>query len=206
MRILIIGEVFYPEDFIINDLALHWQKDGHNVEVLTRVPSYPKDEIYQGFKNKLFQKNFYEGIQIYRFPVILGYQSSKTRKILNYINFVLWGSVISLFIGRKYSHIFVYQTGPLTLAIPGILIKKIYAKKITIWTQDLWPDTVYAYGFKKSRLLEKLLDKIVHFVYKNTDNILVSCEGFKNKIKKYAVDKRIEWIPNWSLVPSYRFF
>ena len=161
MRILIIGEVFYPEEFLINDLALEWKKNGFHVDVLTRVPSYPQDKIFPGFKNKIFQKNNFNGITVYRFPVILGYQSSKLKKIINYINFVFCGSIIAAMIGRKYEHIFIYQTGPLTLALPGILIKKLFHKKITIWTQDLWPDTVYAYGFKKNKLLEKFLDSLV---------------------------------------------
>lgn len=200
MRVLIIGEVFYPEDFIINDLALNWQNNGFVVNVLTRVPSYPQDRIYPGYRNKLFQKNDYNGIKIYRFPVVLGYQRSKIIKIINYINFVFWGSIISLFIGHKYDHIFVYQTGPLTLAIPAVLLKKIFKKKVTIWVQDLWPDTVYAYGFKRTKYLEKFLQIIVSFVYKNTTNILISCPGFERRIREYNRYSRIEWIPNWSLV------
>ena len=200
MRILIIGEVFYPEDFLINELALDWQKKGHTVEVLTRTPSYPKDEVFKGYKNKLFQINYFNNIKIYRFPVILGYQSSTIKKILNYINFVLLGSIIAFFIGKKYDHVFIFQTGPLTLAFPGILLKKFYSKKVTIWTQDVWPDSVYAYGFKKTKLLEAILNKIVRVVYSNVDNILISCQGFANIINKYADNKKITWIPNWSMV------
>ena len=201
-RILIIGEVFYPEEFLINDLALEWKKNGSHVDVLTHVPSYPQDKIFPGFKNKIFQKNDFNGITVYRFPVILGYQSSKLKKVLNYINFILCGSIIAAIIGKNYDHVFIYQTGPLTLALPGILIKKLYKKAVTIWTQDVWPDTVYAYGFKKTKLLSKFLDLLVRFIYKNINNILASCEGFIPKIAKYVPQKRIEWIPNWSLVAN----
>ncbi|MCK7521466.1 MAG: hypothetical protein MZV64_29155 [Ignavibacteriales bacterium] len=95
MKILIVGEVFYPEEFLINDLALEWKKNGFHVDVLTRVPSYPQDKIFPGFKNKIFQKNNFNGITVFRFPVILGYQSSKLKKIINYINFVFCGSIHS---------------------------------------------------------------------------------------------------------------
>lgn len=202
MKILIIGEVFYPEEFLINDLALEWIKKGFHVDVLTRVPSYPQDKIFSGFKNKLFQKNDYIGITVFRFPVILGYQRSKVVKVINYLNFIVCGSIIALAIGKNYDHVFIYQTGPLTIALPGVLIKKLFNKKTTIWIQDVWPDTVYAYGFKKTKFLEKVLDYLVKFIYKNTDNILVSCEGFIPKITKYVQQKKIEWIPNWSLVKN----
>ena len=44
-KVLVIGEAFYPEDFLINDLVQEWEKDGYDFEVLTRAPSYPLPEI-----------------------------------------------------------------------------------------------------------------------------------------------------------------
>ena len=120
-KALIVCEAFYPEDFLINDLVGEWQKKGYYFEVLTRAPSYPYGKVYKGYKNKIYQKTYYNGIKIHRFPVIQGYQKSVSAiKVLNYACFVLFGSLIALFIGRRYDRIFVYQTGPLTLALPAI--------------------------------------------------------------------------------------
>lgn len=199
--VLIIGEAFFPEEFVINDLAKHWRNNGYSVEVLTRSPSYPVGEIFTGYKNKLYQKTFFQDIPIHRIPVIPGYQKSKVIKIFNYISFVFFASIVALFIGRKFDRIFVYQTGPLTVALPGVLIKKIYNKNLTIWTQDLWPDTVYAYGFKQNRLLDLVLNNLVKLVYNSSDKIAVSCKGFAPKLKSYLKsEKSISWIPNWSII------
>ena len=51
-KALVIGEAFYPEDFLINDLVQEWEKDGYDFEVLTRAPSYPFGKVYQGYKNQ----------------------------------------------------------------------------------------------------------------------------------------------------------
>ena len=99
---------------------------------------------------------------------------------------------------NKYKKIFIFQTGPLTQSLAGIIIKKIYKKDLTIWTQDVWPDTVYAYGFKKNRLLKVMLEYFVRFVYKNCNNIFVSSELFINKIKRYVKNKNIYYFPNWA--------
>ena len=140
------------------------------------------------------------GVQTCALPIFQGYHKSIILKIINYFSFVFFGCLIGLFIGKKFDKIFIYQTGPLTVALPAILIKKLYKTKITIWTQDLWPDTVYGYGFKKTRLLSFILEKLVGFVYRNCSTILVSCEGFIPKINQYVIDKNIIWIPNWSLL------
>jgi glycosyltransferase involved in cell wall biosynthesis len=200
-KILIIGEAFFPEEFIINDLANHWQNQGLEVEVLTRTPSYPFGKPFSGYKNKIYQKTYFGEIPIHRVIVIPGYQKSKVIKILNYISFVIFASVVALFIGRRFDKVFVYQTGPLTVALPGVLIKKLYKKTLTIWTQDLWPDTVYAYGFKPNPLLDLTLNSLVSFVYNNSDNIAISCKGFEPRLSEFLKSKKeVFWIPNWSLI------
>jgi len=200
-KLLIIGEAFFPEDFIINDLAKEWSEKGYLVEVLTRNPSYPFGKIYPGYKNKLYQKTHFESILVHRVFVLPGYQKSKLIKILNYFLFVLFASLVALFIGKRFDKVFVYQTGPLTVALPGNLIRIFYKKSLTIWTQDLWPDTVYAYGFKQGRFLGAVLDRLVSFVYNNSDKIAVSCSGFSDKLGGYLKSKKtIAWVPNWPII------
>ncbi len=199
-KALIIGEAFYPEDFLINDLVQEWEKDGYDFEVLTRAPSYPFGKVYQGYKNKIYQTTYFNTIKVHRFPVWQGYEKSVFIKVLNYFSFVFWSFWVILFIGRRFDRVFIYQTGPLTLATAGILMKKFFGAKVTIWTQDLWPETVYAYGFKKTKFLSFCLDHFVKWVYKNCDSILVSCEGFTERIHRYVSDKIIDFVPNWSLM------
>jgi glycosyltransferase involved in cell wall biosynthesis len=196
-KYLIIGEAFYPEEFLINDLVKEWEKTGYQLEVLTRAPSYPFGKVFPGYKNKLYQKEKWGDIIIHRFPVMPGYNKSTFIKILNYLSFVIYGSIIALFIAKRYKQVFIYHTGPLSLAIPGILIKKISRVPVTIWSFDLWPATVYAYGFKKTKLLSWFLDSLVKWIYKNCENIIVSSQGFVPELKKYVFDKPIYIAPNW---------
>ena len=200
-KILIIGEAFFPEEFVINDLAKYWKDNGYSVEVLTRTPSYPQGKTFSGYKNRLYQKTYFEDIPIHRVPVISGYQKSKVIKVLNYASFVFFASITALFIGKKFDHIFIYQTGPLTVALPGVLLKKIYNKDLTIWTQDLWPDTVYAYGFKPNLFLDSGLNSLVRLVYNSSDKIALSCKGFEPKVRGFlSSEKKLSWIPNWSII------
>ena len=196
----VIGEAFYPEDFLINDLVQEWEKGQYEFEVLTRTPSYPFGKIYKGYKNKIYQTTYFNTIKVHRFPVIQGYEKSLLIKILNYFSFVFWSFWVILFIGNRFDRVFIYQTGPLTLATAGIVLKKVYKAKVTIWTQDLWPETVYAYGFKKTRFLCFCLEHFVKWIYKNCDHILVSCEGFIERLHNYVPEKDITFVPNWSLM------
>ncbi len=200
IKVLIITDRFYPEEFIINDLACEWAAKGFSVDVLTQAPSYPFGKIFPGYSNRLFSRETWKGVNISRFFTVTGYRESLFLKLLCYFNFAFVSSIIALFIGRRYDRVFVYQTGPVTQALPAVLIRKIYGKPFTMWVQDVWPDMAYAYGFKKTWLMKTFLDKLVGFIYRNIDNIAVSCAGFAKSIEPYVTGKIMQHFPNWPTV------
>ena len=198
-KILIVTEYFYPEEFKINDVALEWKNKGYEVDVLTTVPTYPESKIYDGYKNKFYQKDTWNGINIYRVKAVTGYKTSLIKKLLKYFSFMFFASFISLKIGKKYDYVFGYDIAALTSMIPAILLKKFYNKPVTLWIQDVWPDSVYAYGFKKSKFLQYALNTFIKFVYNNTSRFAISGKGFKNKILPFiSNNQKIKYAPNWS--------
>lgn len=197
MKILIVTEVFYPENFLINDLATELVKRGYEVEVMTRQPSYPEGYVYKGYSNDKYSTECWNGIKIHRFKIIEGYKNSIVKKILNYYHYVSAGKKIITKIIDNVDLIFIHQTGPLTLALPAIYARKKYHIPTIIWSFDLWPDTVYMYGFPKFPPLTLYLDYIVKKVYQNVDKILVSSRNFIPSIQKYNNNVDIEYAPNW---------
>jgi glycosyltransferase involved in cell wall biosynthesis len=198
-KILIITEVFYPEEFLINDLALSLSEKGLTVSVLTLNPSYPSGKIHDGFKNKLFWKDSYKGIDIYRMRAVTGYKLNNFKKLMRYLNFMLIGSFISVGIGKKFDFIFGYNLGSLTDMVPAVIIRKLYKKPIMFWVQDIWPESVYAFGIKKTKIFSTILNGFVRFMYRNVDSFGISSQGFRLKLLRY-VDKDIpiKYIPNWN--------
>lgn len=198
MKILIIGDHFYPEEFIINDLAKEWSNRGHEITVLTQNPAYPKGKVFEGYKNRIFQVTYWNNIAIHRVYTVQEYKRSLNRKILNYLSFPILGTITAIRIARKFDRIFVSQMGPLTQAIPAIIAHKLYKVKVAIWTGDIWPDTVYAYGFKKSKVLSFLLDKLVKSIYRNCDSVFIQSPGFEKALRKYTPGKKLIVAHFWS--------
>jgi hypothetical protein len=196
-KILILVERFYPEDFLVNDLASEWKRMGHDVEVLTQVPSYPFDKIYDGYSNKTYQTTVeLNGIPVHRVSTIFGYNTSVRRKVLNYLHFGFLTSLWATWNGRKYDKVFVYHTAALTMASAVVPLKWLWRKPITIWTQDLWPDAVWGFGFKPSKCRTVLLNTFVRFIYGRCDRITVSCRRYVKRIVELT-GRDAEWIPQW---------
>ncbi|HAW85457.1 MAG TPA: glycosyltransferase WbuB [Spirochaetaceae bacterium] len=195
--VLVITERYYPEKFLINDLISAWIQKGFKVIVLTQVPSYPADSLFSGYKNE-FSDRIENGARIVRFKTVLGYKRSLFRKILSYFCFMIRALWYSLRLAYKVDSVFVYHTGPLTQALPLITIKLLTRKRTAIWTQDVWPDTVFAYGFPNHGAFAILVKAFVYSIYTFCDVILVSSPGFIQRLRPYVAKHiAIQFLPQW---------
>ena len=70
MRILIITQYFWPENFKINSLSLELKNNGHYVSVLTGLPNYPTGTISTGYSFWKNNNETWKGIKIYRSKLI----------------------------------------------------------------------------------------------------------------------------------------
>lgn len=198
-KILIVTEYFYPEEFKINEVALEWKNQGYDIDVLTQNPTYPHGKIFEKYHNQWYSKEIWHGMTIHRVKAVAGYKTSLFKKLLKYFTFMFFGSLASLKIGKKYDYVFGFDVGALTGMVPAVFLKQFYGKPVTLWVQDIWPDSVYAYGFKKSKLLEFFLNCFVKYVYKNSSNFAISAKGFEQKILPYLSEqKEIIYAPNWA--------
>ena len=92
---------------------------------------------------------------------------------------MILGSLVSLIIGKKYDYVFGFSGAALTGMLPAIILRQIYKKPVTLWVQDIWPDSVYAFGFKKTKILEFLLNNFVKYIYKYSSNFAITSKGFE---------------------------
>lgn len=196
MKILVFSEVFWPEDFLINDLVREWVKIGHEVEVVTQYPSYPQSYVFEGYENKDYRLEDWDGVKIHRYPFVEGYRDSMMKKIKNYYSFVQGGKKVVDALSEKYDCAFVSQTGPLTVAYPALYAKKKYGIPVNIWTYDIWPDAVYGYGVPKNIITETMLGRMIRNVYDSCDRIFITSKKFAETIRMYS-NKECMYAPNW---------
>jgi glycosyltransferase involved in cell wall biosynthesis len=195
-RILLVTERFYPEEFLINDLAREIKHRGFYTEVLTQAPSYPFDKVYSGYRNRVFNVDFYKGIKVHRVYTQLGYKKSTFMKIFGYLVFAFLTWVKAFFLAGQFDIIFFYHTGPATMAHSVYVFKKLFKRKCIIWTQDIWPDAVFASGIRETSFRRILIESYLKRLYANFDKVLVSCSGFLPIMKSYYKNEIIH-LPQW---------
>ena len=199
MRILVISQYFYPENFRINDICIGLKEQGHSVSVLTAKPNYPKGKFYEDYNFFNKPKEVYKGIEIYRSPIIPRGTGTGIKLFINYISFVIFGVVRILFISDKFDKIFVYAPSPITVGYIGILASIKFRAKAFLWVHDLWPESVKdAGGINNKTVLSlvNMMTKSIYFFYKN---ILVQSPYFKEYLIQQGVKKnKIKYYPYYA--------
>jgi len=198
LKILIVSQYFWPEDFRINDLAHGLVRQGHIVEVLTGMPNYPGGKLFPGYRFTRPHQEVFRGVTVKRVPLIPRAKGRGRNLLLNYLSFALSASILGpLRCKNAYDVIFVFEPSPVTVGLPAIVLKKVFRIPILFWVQDLWPESLSATGAITSKPLLNLVSIFVRFLYRQCDRILIQSQAFKGPIQSLGVSAgRITYYPN----------
>ena len=199
MKILIFTQYFWPETFGINALAKKLRDQGVEVTVMTGKPNYPEGQVFAGHSAWGTARDAYDGIEVLRLPLFPRGKQSSLRLLLNYLSFIVAGTVIGPWMlrHRSFDAVFVYAPSPLLQALPAIWLARLKRAPLALWVQDLWPESLSATGFIKNPRVLGLVAHVVRFIYRHTDRVLVPSEAFRAPIlalTKGAAD--IHYYPN----------
>ena len=200
MKILIVTQYFWPENFRVNDLCVELQERGHNVTVLTGKPNYPDGKIFSDFKNSPQKYSNYKGIDVVRVPLVAR-GKGKIKLVANYFSFAFLASVLGpiKLTGRKFDVIFVYEPSPVTVGLPAISLKYIKKAPVVFWALDLWPETLEAIGVVKSKRILKYIGLLVSFIYNRCDLLLAQSRSFIGCMQQYCKEiNKIHYFPSWA--------
>jgi colanic acid biosynthesis glycosyl transferase WcaI len=200
VRILVVTQYFWPENFRINDLVSELVKRGHQVTVLTGKPNYPDGIFFPDFLASPEKFNEFNGAKIVRIP-IPARGSGSARLVLNYLAFAFNASLLGPWLLRKqnFDVIFANQLSPVTVGIPAAVMRFFKKAPLVFWVLDLWPETIEALGITRSKFILAILRQLVRQIYKKCDLILAQSKSFIPKIAQYTEsDTWIEYFPSWS--------
>lgn len=198
-HILVISQVFYPEQFRINDMCCEWIRRGYRVTVLTGIPNYPQGKYYEGYGLHKMRREYWNGIEIIRIPVIPR-GNHKIGLIMNYFSFPISGFFWKIKTKIRADYVFMFETSPMTQCVIGVWYAKKYRIPLYLYAQDLWPENVEVVTGIHSPLVIEPIQKMVDYIYKNCTEIFVTSPSFVRAVCERRIPVPEEKVHYW---PQY---
>lgn len=177
MKILMIGQHYYPDNFRINEISQELVRQGNKVDIITGLPDYATGKVPKEYRFFRRRRENYGGVQVTRVPVIARRTGSCWRA-LNYVSFMI-NSTAKMWSKKKdYDVIFCYQTSPVMMANAAIAAKRMTGKPLFLYCLDLWPESLKVWNVDESSILYRIMSVYSRHIYKNCDRIGVSSKSF----------------------------
>ncbi len=207
MHILFLTDNFPPEGNApatrTYEHTREWVKQGHEVTVITCAPNFPEGMLFEGYKNKWYQHEVMDGIDVVRVKTYITANEGFAKRILDYISFGIMGGIAGLF--QKRPDVIV-STSPQFFCACGAWVLSVFRWKPWVFElRDIWPASITAVGAMEKSAVIRLLEKLELFLYRRADRIVSVTNSFKTELVERGIDGgKIDVVVNGVDLSTYR--
>ena len=183
-----------------HDLASGLVDLGHEVFVITGLPSYPAGVVYAGYQDKANQWEIVNGVRIYRVPFIGDRGRSPLKRIGSLLLFTFF--TIRALYSQKLRPDMVRAN---QFGLPGYLVSLLRDIPFFLDVQDMWPEWAKTSNFSLSKFFYEILDWQQKQVYKKARKITTISRRFKQYLESKGVPtEKIFILSNWAGSDDFR--
>lgn len=198
MKILFLTDNFPPE---VNAPATRtfehcrrWVEQGEEVTVITCAPNFPRGKVYEGYRNRLYQTEWIDGIKVIRVWTYIAANKGFFKRTLDFISF----SVSSFLAG-------LFQRADLIVATSPQFFTALSGRTLSWWkrtpwvmeVRDLWPESIKTVGAKKDNLFIRYFEGEERRCYHSARKIVVVTDSFKTKLIQRGISpEKIDVVKN----------
>lgn len=183
MKILFLTDNFPPE---VNapatrtfDHCREWVKAGAEVTVITCAPNFPKGEVYEGYKNKLYQTEMMEGIKVIRVWSYIVANKGFLKRTLDYISYSVTSFLAGLFVKTDL----IIATSPqFFTALSGRTLHYWKRKPWIMEVRDMWPESIKTVGAMKDNAFIRYFEWEEMHCYKSAIKLVMVTDSFRKKL------------------------
>jgi colanic acid biosynthesis glycosyl transferase WcaI len=198
MRILYITQTFPPEPGSTRrplKQAVHLQRLGHSVTILTTMPYYPLGRTFRGYRWRLWMREESQGVPVVRIWSLPAANRGIVRRAISQLSFAFFAAFVSTFLRR---HDLVIASVPhMATELAGLIAGRLRGIRVLVEMQDLIPDNLVALGIGPGSFVAKMLASYYRRVYRWADGIIVPQKSMVAAMARYGVSpERILLLPH----------
>jgi glycosyltransferase involved in cell wall biosynthesis len=159
---------------------------GRQVTVITCAPNFPNGRVFKGYRNRLWQTEDMEGIRVIRVWSYITRNDGFTKRILDYLSFMVAAFLAALFVRRVDV---IIGTSPQFFTACAAYATSVVKRRPWIFElRDIWPESIRTVGAMKGERLLNLLEKLELFLYHKATSVVVVTNAFKRNLIGRGVD------------------
>jgi len=180
MRILFFTHYYPPE---VNAPASRtsehcraWAQSGADVTVVTCAPNHPDGKIYPGFRNRLWQVETRDGVQVVRLWTYLAANKGFAPRVLNYLSYMIMAVLALPFLPK--ADVVVTTSPQFFCGLVGLFARVVKRAPWVLEIRDIWPESIVAVGAMRKGVAIRFLEWLEGFAYRQADAIISLTRGF----------------------------
>lgn len=190
MHILFLSDNFSPE---VNapaartfEHARAWVRAGERVTVLTGVPNFPTGRVFDGYRNRLFQRETMDGIEVRRVWTYITANEGLLKRSLDYASYMTSAIVAAPFV--RGVDVVVATSPQFFTACAGLAAARMLRKPFVFELRDLWPESIRAVGALRDGRLLNALERLEIQLYRNAAAIVPVTDSFRRALIARGID------------------
>ena len=198
IRILVLTDTFVPEisalSFRTLEHARVWLARGHEVTVVTCAPNWPRGKLFEGYRNKLHQVEWIEGVRVIRLWTYMAANRGVIKRTLDYMSFTFSAAAQCWRIPDF--DVILASSPTFFTAVAGFLISILRRRAWVFEIRDLWPASIRAVRASQSRVLD-MVEKLELYLYRKADRIISVTHSIKMNLVSRGIEAgKIDVVPN----------
>ena len=181
-KILVVTQHFWPENFRINDIVEGFLQDGIAVDVLCRLPNYPKGEWFPGYSAAGHFEEEWHGARLYRCKEVPRRGNTSVNIFLNYVSWPWYAAHALHRLPGGYDAVFCFNTSPVLMCWPAIRYAKKHHIPFTNYVLDIWPENLYSVLNVKNKALRAIAQGVSDALYKKADRLIAMSEPLQHRL------------------------
>jgi glycosyltransferase involved in cell wall biosynthesis len=189
MRILFLSDNFPPETNApatrTFEHTRRWARAGAKVTVVTTQPNFPAGKLFPGYRNRLFQRQRIDGVDVIRVWTYITANEGFARRTLDYLSFMVTGFLAALFLPRP--DVIVSTSPQFFTACAAWMLSVFKWRPFVFELRDLWPDSIIAVGAMNESAGLRALKRLEYFLYRKAARIVCVTNSFKTVLSRNGV-------------------
>lgn len=192
MRILFITDYFPPEvsapAWRTFDHCRRWAAAGHHVRVVTCAPNFPRGQVFEGYRNRLYQREMMDGVEVIRVWTYMARNSGFVLRTLDYLSFMISGFLGGLMGPRP--DVIVTTSPPIFTPVAVRAVSFLRRVPWVFELRDIWPESIAAVGAMRPGRVLRLLEKLELGLYRSAARVVALTYGFRRNLVRRGIDER----------------